>query len=248
MTQLYAPPRGKRLLLSLLLQFYLVGLAQTAAAWSHGGDALQASANATDAPLATGSTFTEPAPFSVKLIAFTAQQRQNATVLKWATATEENNSHFEVEMGRSLGNGFVGIARVESKVVSSAVTTSYTYTHSYQETAGTYYYRLRQVDADGSFNYSKVIAVEVKEAASTPVTVASNPLGYTSKVLLAAGSKGKAVLRLTSVSGQEVYAKEHEVQEGDNEIQLPYDRLQRGVFILTVELEGQVYQLKVLKS
>lgn len=175
----------------------------------------------------------------VELTTFTAAQSNDATLLSWTTASEKDNAYFDVEMAPDQESDFKKIATVNSKVTNSAVATAYTYTHTYNNSR-VRYYRLKQMDLDGTHTYSKAIAVEATAIPSLPVTVAPNPLNYNSKVFLRAGSKGKAVLRLHSITGVQVYFKEAEVQAGQNEIKLPlYDKLQTGTYVLTVELEGR---------
>ncbi|MFT2009728.1 IPT/TIG domain-containing protein [Pontibacter sp. 13R65] len=184
----------------------------------------------------------------VELVSFTAQQQGGATTLKWVTASETDNSHFEVEMSTSPETGFETLGTVKSKVVNSSITTRYEYTHQVR-TAGTFYYRLKQVDLDGTYAYSNVVVVEAKGVATNSVMVAPNPLIPDSKIIVEAASSGKAVMRLTSMTGQQVYFREVEVVAGQNEFALPYyDKLQNAAYILTVELNGKLITTKVVKQ
>ncbi|WP_241739192.1 IPT/TIG domain-containing protein [Pontibacter beigongshangensis] len=188
------------------------------------------------------------APLPVELVSFTAEQKGAATLLKWVTASETDNSHFEVEMSASPETGFTTVGTVKSKVVNSSITTRYEYTHQVRN-AGTYYYRLKQVDLDGTHAYSNVIVVASKGVAANAVTVAPNPLIPDSKIIVEAASSGKAIMRLTSMTGQQVYFREVEVTAGPNEFALPYyDKLQSAAYILTVELNGKVISTKVVKQ
>lgn len=77
--------------------------------------------------------------------------RVNGDVLEWATASEENNSHFEVE--RSVdGRDFLAIGKVEGNG-----TTSERNEYKYNIPQGAAYYRLKQVDFDGAYEYSDVV-------------------------------------------------------------------------------------------
>lgn len=146
--------------------------------------------------------------------------------------------------------GFVKVGRVNSKLTNSTVRTTYGFTHSLGNESGTRYYRLKQVDLDGTSSYSKVVAVAVKARELVQqLLVAPNPINYNSKVFITAEVEGKAALKLHSISGKKVYAKVIELHQGQNEVQLPvYDKLTKGMYVLTVELNGQVYQVKVLKE
>jgi len=92
----------------------------------------------------------------VELTSFTANIVGSNVELSWTTATELNNSGFEIE--RSEDN--VNFAKIS--FVPGFGTTTETKSYSYTDqsvNSGTYYYRLKQIDFDGSFNYSSIVEV-----------------------------------------------------------------------------------------
>jgi hypothetical protein len=105
--------------------------------------------------------FIEPfdvAAVPVELTTFSANVVNGVVVLSWSTSTETNNSGFEVE--RSIDNNvFSKIAFVPG---FGTTTEPKSYDYSDQSVnSGTYYYRLKQIDYDGTFNYSDVVEVNV---------------------------------------------------------------------------------------
>jgi hypothetical protein len=93
----------------------------------------------------------------VELVSFSANVNENLVELNWITSTETNNRGFEVQ--RSNGSEFETIAFVEG---SGTTTEFHTYSFSDRNlNPGKYNYRLKQIDFDGTFNYSNVIEVEV---------------------------------------------------------------------------------------
>ncbi|MCJ8163825.1 T9SS type A sorting domain-containing protein [Pontibacter sp. E15-1] len=217
-----------------------------AATGVHSGNIVHSSTNAASVPLAANGSSNTTLP--VELVSFKADNNASEVTLRWVTASEENNSHFEVEMTTDPEAGFTQIGRVSSKSVNSSVTTDYLLQYSLPG-AGLYYFRLKQVDLDGTASYSKVIAVEVAGSGREKVTVAPNPLVYSSKVFVSAAAQGQATLVLQSMAGKQVYQKAIDVNAGPNEVPLPlYDQLAKGVYILTVALNGQLHQVKVVKQ
>ncbi|MDO7845919.1 T9SS type A sorting domain-containing protein [Hymenobacter sp. M29] len=107
-----------------------------------------------------------PAPLPVELTQFTATPAGPAAVrLAWATATEKNSARFEVE--RSLdGRAFARIGTVAAAGNSSSARAYELLDAKLPADAATLYYRLRQVDADGSFSYSPVRTVGLTGAAA----------------------------------------------------------------------------------
>jgi CshA-type fibril repeat protein len=113
-------------------------------------------------------TVTTPAPLPVELVAFSATAVGNLDAqLQWRTASEKNNDHFDVE--RSLdGRRFEKIAQVQGQG-SKASATDYALTDARAARLGAVlYYRLRQVDTDGSASYSPVQAVAFHPEALVP--------------------------------------------------------------------------------
>ena len=115
-------------------------------------------------------------PLPVELTDFTAQAVKNVdAVLAWRTALEKSNDHFDVE--RSLnGTDFVKIGQVRGQG-SSTTPTAYALTDAGIGTkaSGTVYYRLRQVDTDGTATYSPIRTVAFSKVLSPTIALFPNP-------------------------------------------------------------------------
>ena len=151
-------------------------------------------------------------PLPVELTAFATTAKSLDALLTWRTASEKNNDHFDVE--RSLnGSDFVKIAVVKGQGTSTSAT-DYARTDAGigAKVNGFVYYRLKQVDTDGTSSYSPVRGVRFGKVAfgialfPNPATNATNldltalPAGaYQVSVLDAAG---RVVLTTTLEAGQ----------------------------------------------
>jgi len=150
---------------------------------------------------------TDPAaatnPLPVHLTALAAvRQPGGAVALAWATASEHNSSHFEVQRSPD-GQAFTTVARLAA-AGSSVVARAYAATDANASLATTYY-RLRQVDLDGTPHYSSVATVS---SAGPELTLSPNPAhdylhltaalptAYTVRSLL-----GQALVSGTTASG-----------------------------------------------
>lgn len=102
-------------------------------------------------------TFTTSATLPVSWQSFTATPRPTANLLAWATATERNNSHFEVERSAD-SRSWAAIGRVVG-AGDSQQEQRYTFADA-EPLPGRNYYRLRQVDFDGQFDYSGIVLAE----------------------------------------------------------------------------------------
>ncbi|MFD2720805.1 T9SS type A sorting domain-containing protein [Hymenobacter monticola] len=110
-----------------------------------------------------------PRPLPVELVIFSATATDKKQVaLHWVTASEKNSRNFVVE--RSMdGKTFRDFATVEA-AGSSQTQKVYDFTDE-QPLPGTSYYRLRQVDLDGTANYSSVRTVKLGSASSHTLAV-----------------------------------------------------------------------------
>lgn len=97
-----------------------------------------------------------PAPLPVELVSFKARTNGNAVELQWVTASEEQNSHFEVERS-SDGHNFSLIGTVKGQGFTQWQT-RYTFKDA-MPLPGNSYYRLKQVDEDESYTYSNIVSV-----------------------------------------------------------------------------------------
>jgi hypothetical protein len=165
---------------------------------------------------ANGGVTTQPVTFTigayplpVVLTEFTAQAVQNRdALLNWATASEKNNDHFEVE--RSFdGTSFAKIGTIAGHG-TTATASAYTLTDAgvAAKATGSVYYRLRQVDLDGTATYSPVRSVSfTKAAAPVALSLFPNPAQATTQLDLSQlPASGSYQVRLLDATGRTVLA------------------------------------------
>jgi hypothetical protein len=138
----------------------------------------------------------------VELTSFVASVNDNNVTLDWETATEVNNSGFAIER-KSVTSDFAQIGFVAG-FGTTTEPKAYTFTDNSLR-PGTYSYRLKQIDFDGTFEYSDVIEVEVL----TPdvYTLAQNypnPFNPSTKIAFSLAVDSKVSLKIFDVLGQEV--------------------------------------------
>jgi hypothetical protein len=172
----------------------------------------------------------------VELTSFTASANNNEVVLNWSTATETNNQGFEVQ--RSYGNEFVTIAFVEGHG-----TTTQTQVYSYTDknvNAGIYNYRLKQVDFDGSFEYSDVVEVDVPAPAVFALEQNyPNPFNPSTMISFRLAVDSKVSLTVFNVLGQEVASLLNgNLVAGSHQITFDATSLNTGVYMYRIEAAG----------
>jgi hypothetical protein len=94
----------------------------------------------------------------VELTSFTASLSGDKVILNWYTATETNNLGFEVERSED----FISFNKIGFVPGFGTTTEPRSYSYTDQPiNCGKFYYRLKQVDYDGSFEYSDVVEVNL---------------------------------------------------------------------------------------
>lgn len=111
--------------------------------------------------------------FPVEWLDFTAKAQDNDVLLQWSTASELNNQGFEVEVS-SDGRLFRKMGWVRG-VGNSQEVNSYKYMAENLQ-VGANYFRLKQVDFDGAFEYSSVIEASVENSLGYTLSIAPNPM------------------------------------------------------------------------
>lgn len=111
----------------------------------------------------------------IELLYFSGEQKYcNQNIISWATATETNSDHFEIERSSDAIN-FKTIKEIPG-AINSLETKKYVYVDSNPE-SGINYYRLKQVDLDGSFKYAPIIDVDNSCVKDLKVIKITNLLG-----------------------------------------------------------------------
>jgi hypothetical protein len=176
-------------------------------------------------------------PIPVELTSFDAALKDNNVVLSWATATETNNMGFEVQ--RSIeGNDYRRIAFVEGYGTVTE-TKDYSYSDKNLET-GTYSYRLKQIDFDGSSEFSDAIEVDV-----TAPQVYSleqnypNPFNPGTKIKFSLAADSKVTLTVFDILGQKVVTLiKGNLSEGSYDIDFNATSIRSGVYFYRIDATG----------
>jgi hypothetical protein len=173
----------------------------------------------------------------VELASFAASVNNNIVMLNWITSSELNNSGFEIE--RQAGSKQYAIGRWEriGFVEGNGTTTEINYYSFIDEevSAGKYLYRLKQIDFDGTFEYSDIIEVEVNIPAEFSLLQNyPNPFNPSTKIDYSISSDGFVSLTIYNMIGQEVETLVNENQSaGKYSITFSADKLPSGLYFYT---------------
>jgi len=141
-------------------------------------------------------------PIPVELISFTVSTNNNNVELNWSTASEVNNRGFNIER-KKVNEVFKSIAFIDGNG-----TTAETQVYSYEDknlSDGIYYYRLKQIDLNGEFEYSDDIMVSVSNPISFDLAQNyPNPFNPSTKISFIIAETEFTSLKVYDVLGNEV--------------------------------------------
>lgn len=173
---------------------------------------------------------TEQSPLPVTLTYFKANKEGDMTVLNWATANEQNNAGYEVERSNNARN-WTSLGFVEGKGENNNSNTPLDYNFTdVAPLSGINYYRLKQADLDGSYEYSRYVTVQFNENIRE-LTLYPNPVTQ-GKITLKVSDGTMQNYKIYSVSGIEIMSKNLTSDEVD------ISSLPAGMYIIKVRLES----------
>ena len=181
------------------------------------------------------------------LLDFNGTFREGTTFLSWTTSMELNVSHFEIERSAD-GKTFTKIGEEWSKNATSGISH---YTSLDEETPhGISYYRLRMVDRDGQYAYSRIVAVNNGEELFTLLGIYPNPAQEIMTVQFFSATEQKITISISTVIGQEVIGRNESTAAGINETKIIMNDLASGTYVLklTNHTTGETVLKKIIKN
>ena len=181
----------------------------------------------------------------VTLVDFHALQQPDHTVaLQWETAQEQNSRYTEVQ--RSVdGKTYSAIGQVAA-AGNSSLPRDYAFTDQ-SPLSGRGFYRLKMVDIDGSFTYSKILQVTTG-AMGAAIKVYSNPFHDQLGMVIPAVTSEKLVLSLFDQTGKICLRQNYTTQKGNNFVNLYPGGIAAGVYLLHVQGAQTNQTIRVLKQ
>ncbi|TKB95244.1 T9SS type A sorting domain-containing protein [Pedobacter cryophilus] len=176
----------------------------------------------------------------ISLTSFTGKAVNQTILLNWNTASEVNNSYFDVL--RSVdGKSFTAIGKINGSGNSnSAKDYSFVDENPY---AGSNYYQLVQHDFDGKTSSSAIISADSKIAATQLSVYASSS---EVKISISSPNQGKCLLQLFDIAGRKLAEQSVAVNKGFNSVVLPLS-LQNGIHFVRYTTDGETINQKFVR-
>lgn len=171
----------------------------------------------------------------ILLLDFTARYTDKKIQLDWKTGTEINNHHFDLERSTD-GSHFQKIAAIPGAL--NSITTKYYryFDNSLPQTNNNrLYYRLAQVDLDGTKNYSYIRVVSLPNEKTDWIEIVSitpNPASETGSVKILSVTECVASVKLIDILGNTVYISSANIKRGETIIPINMAALPKGIYLI----------------
>jgi hypothetical protein len=194
----------------------------------------------------SSSTTTTP----VKLVSLKATKINEDVLVKWITASEVNNRGFNVE--RSVDGKMFEFVGFVKGLGNSSVNNNYTLqdANAFALTSvSKLYYRLKQVDNDGKFEYSQVVIVENNNDLSTAIVTYPNPFSDKLSIDINGANAGNASIQVMDISGRLIMSFDKTIVDGNQTLTLDgLAPLSQGVYFVRVSASGLNHVTKLIKQ
>jgi hypothetical protein len=176
----------------------------------------------------------------VELTSFVANVGENQISISWSTATELNNSGFDLE--RKLDGEWKKVTFIQGKgTTTEQQEYSYNDQFKYQSFKGTAQYRLKQIDFDGTYSYSKVVSVEIDFTPKEYTLYQNypNPFNPSTTIKFALPFNSQVRIVVYNLLGEQVDVILDQVKEvGYHNVNFNASTLASGVYIYTIDAKS----------
>lgn len=165
-------------------------------------------------------------------LVLTGEEKDKISLLKWDTQTEIDNNYFVVEKSYN-GVDFFPIGYINSQYHNSTIACHYTFMDS-NSIDGTQFYRLQQVDMNGTNKYSSTVAVTIHKPVLELLSLFPNPVQDELHLRFNSAIAGTARCHVFDAEGRQVMISQVNFNKGINEIACDEGRLSHGLYYLVL--------------
>ncbi len=163
--------------------------------------------------------------------------------LQWVTSAELNNEYFDVQRSAD-GKSFESLGRIEG-MGTSLIRNDYEFNDE-KPLDGLSYYRLKQVDFDGTFSYSPIESLNNAQVVLTSddVNLFPNPATTEINVAVQMKKEGNQEIQIVDLASRMVYTQTQSFYEGQNQFKMPLNDLPPGFYFVKFSSDNSEPVLK----
>ena len=198
----------------------------------------------TPAPAGITAGFEQPVPlqvFPVEWLDFVAEWKANVALLNWQTTREVNHAYFEVERSAD-GVMFMPIAQVHTGKTLFDIH-HYTYADLEAITLSNplIYYRLKQVDIDGFYTYSKIVRLQTSADPHLPgATLFPNPAAHSCTLKLNGKWEFPLFVDIQDIYGKNIWQTRWNPDHQASVLHIPTADLAEGLYFIRLQSDYQI--------
>jgi hypothetical protein len=181
-------------------------------------------------------------PLTVLTFNATINLEYNSVNLNWKTSNEINCSHFIVEKSED-GVQFFEIDKVNAKNISGVNNYGTIDKNPFNKIT---YYRLKMVDKDGKFNYSKIVVIQLNKQI-IEFSILPNPVRSNAIAKITTHKQESTILKITDLMGKVVMQQALHLNAGTQQIQINCSNLQSGQYTATLFFNNKTISRKLIK-
>ena len=180
----------------------------------------------------------------ITLLDFSAFCNDDNIELNWTTASESNNSHFEIQQSDNAID-FETIGKLNG-AINSNVIRNYSYI-DYSNNKEFKYYRLKQVDLDGKYSFSRIITNNCNETNIAKVRIYPNPFNDKITILFDNVIKGNVNIVIKNITGTVIF--EESINNNKSILELDIkNKLSAGIYFITITNNNNTVIHKIVKN
>lgn len=183
-------------------------------------------------------------PLPVELVSFDTNISGNTVNLNWATATEVDNYGFEIERKSFNQTNWEKIGFVNGSGNSN---TEHKYSFIDENPIGGFklQYRLKQIDNDGSFDYSNVVEIELVPETIFISQNYPNPFNPSTSIQFTLPSDANVKLKVSNILGESASVLVDDfITAGNHKFEFDAAELPSGIYFYTLEVDGKLWETK----
>lgn len=206
-------------------------------------------------PVTTFSTFyIHPtndlsAVLPVELSYFSSVCENNKIKIEWQTVSENNNKYFEIERSDNAID-FTNIISVPTQNGNSNQIQNYLVYDNEPKNAKLYY-RLKQIDKDGRFTYSKIVTVSCQYSSEKNIVVFvyPNPTENVLNVFINSIEEASAAVKFYDLNTSLIFQKQIDITTGNNLLDISLQNVPYGMYFVEISnSNGVLYKNKIIKQ
>src|SRR5260221_1167918 len=180
------------------------------------------------------------------LLEFNGRLQNGNVLLNWKTENEQNTSHFEIERSTD-GRDYTAVGNVAA--INQTGVHNYNYTDNNVTTLAmpVVYYRLKQIDNDGRFTYSRIVTLSVDNSRNI-VLFYPNPVINEAILMITVNKKEKVQARIIDNAGRIIKQEQLNLTAGSTSLSLDISAMGKGIYFLELKSETMNEQRKFVKQ